>query len=108
MGTLYVSKDDPVPDNGITYTHEVILGERMDIEEFKKNNCFWCKPLSAWITKKGCFLYRCRTTDAETKARCTPKCPEYKRPTKKEVTEYERFKTRTYLSKKKSKSVNSE
>jgi len=68
----------------------------MDIEDFKKNNCFWCKPLSAWITKKGCFLYRCRTTDAETKAQCTPKCPEYKRPTKKEVTEYERFKTRTY------------
>ena len=80
----------------------------MDIEKFKKNNCFWCEPLSAWITKKGCFLYRCRITDGETKARCTPKCPEYKKPTKKEVTEYGRLKTRTYLSKKKSKPVNHE
>jgi len=78
----------------------------MNIEDFKKANCFWCAPLSAWITKKGCFLYRCRTTDAETKARCTPKCPEYKRPTKKEVAEYGKLKTRTYSSKKKSKSVN--
>ncbi len=50
----------------------------MDIEDFKKANCFWCEPLSAWITKKGCFLYRCRITEAETQERCTPKCPEYK------------------------------
>ena len=68
-----------------------MIVESRQIEKFKRENCFWCNHFRAWITKRSCMLNRCKTKRENSDISCISNCPQYKRPTKREMIEYSKL-----------------